>query len=56
MAVVKKGVGFNPIILVIGVLSFVLMLVVEGVLIRPLLRGKRGAKTGTLRDDLPLLL
>ena len=45
MAVMKKVVGFDPgIILAITVLSFVLMLVVEGVLIGLLLNGRRGAR------------
>jgi hypothetical protein len=45
MAVMKKVVGFDPgIILVITLLSFLLMLVVEGVLIRLLLNGRRGAR------------
>ena len=45
MAVMKKVVGFDlGIILAITVFSFVLMLVVEGVLIWLLLNGRRGAK------------
>ena len=45
MAVMKKVVGFDlNIILAVTVFSLALMLVVEGVLIRLLLNGKRGAK------------
>lgn len=47
MAVMKKVVGFDQdTILAITVFSLALMLVVEGVLIRLLLRGKREGKEG----------
>ena len=45
MAVMKKVVGFDPgIILAVTAFSLLLMLLVEGVLIRLLLNGKRGAR------------
>ena len=45
MAVMKKVVGFDPgIILAVTVFCFMLMLVVEGVLMRSLLKGKRDAR------------
>lgn len=45
MAVMKNVVGFDPaVILAITALSFALLLVIEGVLIRLLLKGGRGAK------------
>lgn len=45
MAVMKEVVGFNlSIILAVTVVSFLLMLAVEGVLIWLLLHGKKGAK------------
>jgi hypothetical protein len=50
MAVMNEGAGFNPIVLVAAMLSFALMLVVEGVLIWLLLSGRRGAgKAGDAR-------
>lgn len=44
MAMMKDAGGFNPIILTVAVLSFLLMLVVEGVFIRLLLNRMRGVK------------
>ena len=45
IGVLKAVAGFDlPILLAVTVLSFVLMLVVEGVLIGLLLKGRRGAK------------
>jgi hypothetical protein len=45
IGVMKERVGFDlPIILAVTVFSLVMMLVVEGVLIRLLLKGKRSAK------------
>lgn len=47
IGVLKAVAGFDlPILLAVTVLSFVLMVVVEGVLIRLLLKGRRGAKEG----------
>ena len=58
MAVMKEVVGFDlSIILAVTVLSFVLMLAVEGVLIWLLLNGKRGANevgdTERLKEQVP---
>lgn len=44
MALMKEGCGSAPIILAIALLSFVVMLVVEGLLTRLLLNGKRVGK------------
>lgn len=42
MALMKEGVGFNPVILVAAMLSFVLTIAVEAVLVWLLLSGRRG--------------
>lgn len=42
MALMKEGVGFNPVILVAAMLSFVLIIAVESLLVWLLLSGRRG--------------
>lgn len=44
MALMKVGPGIDPIILAAAILSFLLMLVIEGVLVGLLLTGKRRAR------------